>query len=172
MTTKAVSKEQEQQPVDETLTALKKALAEQEKLAEERLNHLKYLQADFDNYRKHFEKEKEHIIQLANESLIKELLMIYEDLERAVQHDQHKDGLLLVQKNLWKILEKHGVKVIESIGKQVDPHLHEVVMKVPSDQEEGIIVEEVQRGFMLKSKVIRPAQVKVAAHQDIKNKEK
>ena len=142
-------------------------LTEKAKLADDRLNQLKYLQADFDNYRKKFDKEKEDIIRLANENLIKELLTVLDDLERSIkliQDETNKNGLVLVYKNFLKILEKHGLKQIESLGKKFDPNLHEVLMKEKSEKEEGVILEEIQKGFMLKSKVIRPSQVKITSN--------
>ncbi len=143
--------------------ALKKELEEKTKLAEDRLNQLRYLQADFDNYRKNFDKEKGCIIRLANESLIKELLVVVDDLERALSLiEKDKEGLVMLQKNLIKILENHGLKGIESLGKRFDPYFHEVLSKEDSDLEEDIVLEEFQKGFMLNSKVIRPSKVKIS----------
>lgn len=142
-----------------------KELKEQTKLAEERLNRLKYLQADFDNYRKKFDKEKEEIIRLANENLIKELIIILDDFEQAlklIENEKNKEGLELLHKKFFKILEDNGLKQIEALGKKFDPNFHEVLMKEISGAEEGIILEEIQRGFMLQSKVIRPSKVKIA----------
>ncbi len=148
---------------NENIEALKKELEEKTKLAEDRLNQLKYLQADFDNYRKNFEKEKHCIIRLANEGIIKELLVVVDDLERALSLiEKDKEGLVMLQKNFIKILENHGLKGIESLGKRFDPYFHEVLSKEPSDIEEGIVLEEFQKGFMLNSKVIRPSKVKVS----------
>src|SRR3989338_9909864 len=83
MESEDVKKEPNQSLEDEASTNSETELIENSKLAEERLNQLKYLQADFDNYRKNFEKEKESIIRLANEKIIKELLVVLDDLERA-----------------------------------------------------------------------------------------
>ena len=148
-----------------SIKRLENEIKETKILAEERLNQLKYLQADFDNYRKKFDKEKEDIIKLANENLIKELLVVVDDFERSliqIQDEEIKNGLLLIYKNLIKILEKHGLKKIESIGQKFDPNYHEVLMKENSDKEDGMILEELTKGFILKSKVIRPSQVKIA----------
>lgn len=145
---------------------IKKELEETKKIAEDRLNQLKYLQADFDNYRKKFEKEKEDIIRLANENLIKELIVILEDFERAlneIKDEKIKEGLKLVYSNFLKLLEKHGLKHIEALGKKFDYNLHEVISKEHSEKEDGIITEEFQKGFMLKSKVIRPSKVKITS---------
>jgi molecular chaperone GrpE len=155
----------ENEKQEEVAFNLEQDLSEKTKLAEERLNQLKYLQADFDNYRKKFEKEKEDIIRLANEKLIKELLIIVDDFERCLEqfeNSEAKNGLILVQRNFFKILEKHGLKQIEALGKKFDPNLHEAVIKETSDEEDGFVLEELQKGFMLKSKVIRPSMVKVS----------
>jgi len=158
--------------LQEKIENLEKELNEKTKLAEERLNQLKYLQADFDNYRKNFEKEKEKIIELANENLIKELIIILDDFEIALQsieNEKNKEGLSLLHKKFFKILESHGLKRIETLGKKFDPYYHEVIKKEKSDKEDGIILEEIQPGYMLKSKVIRHSKVKVAENTGVKN---
>jgi len=147
------------------MNELKKQLDEKTKLAEERLNQLKYLQADFDNYRKNFEREKEAIIELANENLIKDLLIVLDDFERAlksVENERNKEGLAMLHKNFLKILERHGLKQIEALGKKFDPYYHEAFLKEKSDKEDGTVLEELQKGYMLKSKVIRHSKVKIA----------
>jgi molecular chaperone GrpE len=149
----------------EAIQKLKEELEEKSKLSEDRLNQLKYLQADFDNYRKNFEKEKKDIIKLANENLIKEFLIILDDLERAQKENENNKGLSLLYKNFLKILEKNGLKQIESLGKKFNPNLHEVLMKEESEEDEGIILEEFQKGFMLKDKVIRPSKVKISGEK-------
>lgn len=149
----------------EKVETLKKELEEKTKLAEERLNQLKYLQADFDNYRKNFEKEKEKIIELANENLVKELLVVVDDFERALQsieNEKDKEGLIMLHKKFFKVLENQGLKKIEAVGKKFDPYHHEALSKEKSDKEDGVVLEEIQPGYVLKSKVIRHSKVKVA----------
>ncbi len=151
--------------LEERAAGLQKELGEQARLAEERLNQLKYLQADFDNYRKNFEREKENIIRLANEGLIKDLLIILDEfgivLDR-LENERDKAGLNMIYKKLSGILERNGLKQIEAVGKKFDPHLHEAVHKEVSNKEDGLILEEYQKGYMLKSKVIRPSRVKIS----------
>lgn len=156
--------------LEEKIQTLQKELEEKTKLAEERLNQLKYLQADFDNYRKNFEKEKEKIIGLANENLIKELLIIVDDFERALQlieNEKNKEGLIMLHRNFLKVLENHGLKKIEALGKKFDPHYHEALLKEKSDKEDGVVLEEIQPGYILKSKVIRHSKVKVADNKQV-----
>lgn len=150
----------------EKIENLQRELEGKTKLAEERLNQLKYLQADFDNYRKNFEKEKEKIIEFANENLIKELLVIVDDFNRALQ-SLDKEGLIMLYKNFFKILENHGLRKIEVLGKKFDPYHHEALLKEESDKEDGIVLEEIQPGYMLKSKIIRHSKVKVADNKSI-----
>ena len=147
------------------LEQLKKDLDEQTRLAEERLNRLKYLQADFDNYRKWSEKEKASIIALANESLIKDLLVILDDFEHAIpsiSEEKNREGIMMIQKKMQKILKGYGLEPIESVGKKFDPHLHEVICKERCNEESDTILEDIGKGYQLKTKVIRPSKVKIA----------
>ena len=134
-------------------------------LAEERLDHMKYLQADFDNYRKRFDKEKESIIKLANENLIKELIVILDDFESSVrlaENEKNKEGILLMQKKFFALLRKHGLNEIEALGKKFDPYFHDVLCKELSEHNGDEVIEEIQKGYVLGSKVIRPAKVKIS----------
>ncbi|MEM7826850.1 MAG: nucleotide exchange factor GrpE [Candidatus Aenigmatarchaeota archaeon] len=169
-TTEKLSKEQLKKKIEN----LQKDLEEKTRLAEESLNQIKYLQADFDNYRKSLEKEKEKIREFANESLIKELLIILDDFESAlhfVENEKSKEGLNMLYRKFFKILEDHGLKKIEALGKKFDPYYHEAILKERSDKDDGIILEEIQPGYMLKSKVIRHSKVKVAENKPSKSDE-
>jgi molecular chaperone GrpE len=150
------------------IARLEEALTEQKRSAEEQLNRLKYLQADFDNYRKKFDREKEMIIALAEERLMEDLLTTVDDLERIVQGCEdtiQKEGIVLLYKNFMKVLEQHGLKRIETVGKKFDPYYHEAFCLEVCDCETDIILEEFQSGYMLKTKVIRPAKVKVGVER-------
>lgn len=149
------------------LGQVKKDLENQTRLAEERLDRLKYLQADFDNYRKWSEKEKASIIALANENLIKDLLVILDDFDQALpslELEQNKKGMLMIQKKIIKILNEYGLHSIDCIGKKFDPHFHEVICRERCDEEADTILEEIGKGYQLRSKVIRPSKVKIAEH--------
>jgi len=151
----------------EDLEELKGELENQTRLAEERLNRLKYLQADFDNYRKWSEKEKEAIIALANENLIKDLLVILDDFEQALpslEMEQNRGGMQMIQKKMVKILHEYGLQSIEGVGKKFDPQFHEVICKERSNEEANTILEDIGRGYQLRTKVIRPSRVKIAEH--------
>jgi molecular chaperone GrpE len=151
-----------EETMTEDLDQLKKDLENQTQLAEDRFNRLKYLQADFDNYRKWSEKEKASIIALANENLIKDLLVILDDFEQALpslEQEQNREGMKMV-----KILKDYGLHYIECVGKKFDPHFHEVICKERSNEESDTILEDIGKGYLLKSKVIRPSKVKIAEH--------
>ncbi|MDD1673690.1 MAG: nucleotide exchange factor GrpE [Methanomicrobiales archaeon] len=173
MTDESTHADAESETVEEELATqlegwtvqLQEALEGQKKLAEERLDQLKYLQADFDNYRKKFDREKELIIALAEDRLVTELLPIVDDCERILKgttETVQREGIVLLNKNFMKVLENHGLKRIESVGKKFDPYFHEAFCVEKCDCDNGTILEEFQPGYMLKMKVIRPAKVKVA----------
>jgi len=151
----------------EDLEQITQELEEQTRLAEDRLNRLKYLQSDFDNYRKWSEKEKNATIALANESLIKDLLVILDDFEQALpalEGEQNREGIGMIQKKMVKILGEYGLESIEGIGKKFDPQFHEAICKEKSNEEAYTILEDISRGYKMKSKVIRPSKVKIAEH--------
>lgn len=147
------------------IESLRRQFNESNKLAEERLNQLKYLHADFDNYRKKFDRERDQIIKLANENLIKELIVLLDDMDSAIKicHEhENKEGLMKLKKKLYDILQNYGLKEIEAMGTQFNPELHEVLCKESSEQKDDEVIEEIQKGYTLKSKVIRPSKVKVS----------
>jgi len=149
----------------EEIEELKKALAEQTRLAEERLNQLKYLQADFDNFRKWSAKEKETITTLANERLINDLLVILDEFELALPslgQEKNREGMEMIYKKFAKILADYGLQPIECVGKKFDPRFHEVLCTEKCSQEPNTILEDFGKGYQLKSKVIRPSKVKIA----------
>ena len=154
--------------LQESVDVLRKKLEEKAKLAEDRLSQLRYLQADFENYRKNLERERENIIRLANEDLISDLLVVVDDFERALsamKECKDKEGVMMVYSNFIKILENKGLRPIETSGKKFDPNLHEALCREACEKDDGLILEELQKGFMLKSKVIRPSKVKISEKQ-------
>lgn len=149
----------------DTIEQLKKELDEQTRLAEDRLDKLKYLQADFDNFRKWNAKEKDVITSHANERLIQDLLVILDDFERAlpaIEQEKNKEGMQMVYKKLVKILSDYGLEPIECVGKKFDPNIHEALCKEQCGKETGTVLEDLGKGYRLKSKVIRPSKVKIA----------
>lgn len=128
------------------------------------------LRAEFENYRKRTERDRENLVKFAEESLIKELLPFMDNIERAVSSaHNHKDfeslkqGLIMIQKQLKDILTKEGVVDIKTQGEKFNPLVHEVVTEEETDEHpEGTIIEELQKGYTLAGKVIRPGMVKVS----------
>jgi molecular chaperone GrpE len=141
------------------------------KLAAERDEYLalaQRVQADFENYRKRAVRDQERLVAHAHERLVRELLPILDDLERALeageQHEEAKlvDGVKLVEKALRSALAKEGLVEIETDG-PFDPHVHEALLAQPSpDAEPGSVLEVVQRGYRVGDRVVRPARVIVA----------
>jgi molecular chaperone GrpE len=126
------------------------------------------LAADFDNYKKRAARERAEYVALANESLLKELLPILDDLERALtaaeQHEeaQLEEGVRLVHRSLASLLQRNGVREIETDGK-FDPHVHEALLAQPAeDREQGDVLDVIQKGYRLGDRVVRPARVIVA----------
>ena len=126
------------------------------------------LAADFDNYKKRAARERAEYVALANERLLKELLPILDDLERALnaaeEHEeaQLEEGVRLVHRSLASLLERQGVKEIPTDGK-FDPHVHEALLAQPSDEaEQGDVLDVIQKGYTLGDRVVRPARVIVA----------
>jgi molecular chaperone GrpE len=121
--------------------------------------------ADFDNYKKRAAREREQYVMLANERFVKELLPVLDDLERALEAgEEHaiEEGVRLVHRSLASLLERHGVKEIDTAG-AFDPHVHEALLSQPSEAEEGSVIDVVQKGYTLGDRVMRPARVVVAA---------
>ena len=143
-----------------------------EESGEERLaaleDRLLRVAADFDNYKKRAARERDEYVRLANERLVKELLPILDDLERALaaaevhEEAQLEDGVRLVHRSLATLLERNGVREIETEGK-FDPHVHEALLSQPSEAEEGSVIDVVQKGYRLGDRVVRPARVVIAA---------
>lgn len=138
---------------------------------DEAVDRWKRTAADFDNFRKRATREREEYVALANERLVKELLPVLDDLERALvaatEHEEAalEDGVRLVHRALESLLERQGIKEIDATG-MFDPHVHEALLSQPSDAEEGSVIDVVQKGYTLGGRVVRPARVVVAAPQN------
>jgi molecular chaperone GrpE len=151
-----------------------KRLVKGYKQKEEYLDHLRRLKAEFDNYKKRIMKEREELLRYANEDLIKELLPVIDNLERALNEESQthnfesfREGILLIKKQILDILIRKGLKEIESVGKPLDPALHHAMMQRNSNQyQEDIIIEELQKGYLLHDRVIRPSQVIVSSGKE------
>src|SRR3989338_6228308 len=141
-------------------------LAEYRKKAEEYLNSWKRTAADFENYKKRREKEDRELLQFAQEITVVKMLPTLESLENGLKHAPQdekyqvwSEGVIKVVKQLEKVLLEMGVQKIKTVGEKFDPGLHEAVEVVDSDAESGTIAEEIQAGYKLNNKIIRPAKV-------------
>jgi molecular chaperone GrpE len=163
-----VNDETRNEELETETRSVEKKLAEAEAKAEEHLDDLKRLAAEFDNYRKRAARDQEALVARAAERLVKELLPVLDDLERALEAaERHEeaalvDGVKLVRESLRKALEKEGLAEIDTDG-PFDPHVHEAMLTQPGNgAESGSVLEVVQRGYRLGDKVVRPARVIVA----------
>jgi len=141
---------------------------ELEKRVSEQKDSLMRLQAEFENFQKRNEKEKIEYLKIVNAGLLKDFLPLVDSISEAVkQGAKHENkemvqGLELIEEQLIKILEKNGVKFIETEGKSFDFNLHECMMTAhEKGKKEGEILEEFQKGYLINGRVLRPAKVKV-----------
>jgi len=173
-TTEPKSKATEERPAQKSPRELEKALNEQHRLADDYLNRLKYLQADFENYKRRMSREIPSMSEAGVRRVSMELLVVLDELDCALEAGRKStgneavlDGVELVKKKLVSILEKEGLERIEAVGQKFDPNKHEALMQVPAkDDEEGTIIEEIRPGYAFKGQVIRPSLVKVATRKE------
>ncbi len=158
--------------VEEKQAHLETALNEEKDRADDYFRRLQYLQADFENYRKRVEKEMGDAKRFGNERLLSDLLIVNDELELALSKAEESkqnpvliEGVQMVHKRLQSLLSKEGVQKIQSLGTKFTPDLHEAALRVPSDKEDGTILEEIRAGYLLKGRVLRPSIVKVAEKQ-------
>lgn len=154
------------QKLKSELSETKKMLKEKTKTADDYLSKLQWLQAEFENFRKRIDKEKNDYVKYANKNLIMKLLDSVDDFERIMNNIKDKeitDGLNMIYKNFLHVLENEGLKKIDASGKNFDPYKHEAFLQVvDNSKSENTVVEELQKGYMLNENVIRPAKVKIS----------
>lgn len=127
-------------------------------------------QAEIDNLRKRYQKEQQELAKFANESLLKQLLPVADNLEKAIEHSQNetsadalRKGVELTLKSLMDVLQKAGVETIEAVGEPFDPNFHEAVSEVADDSvETGTVIKDLQKGYVLNQRLIRPSMVIVS----------
>jgi molecular chaperone GrpE len=153
---------------------LKELLEQERAKAAEYLDSWRRAAADFSNYRKRAEKDSGELTKFSNMLLISRLLPVLDDFDRALQTLPENlrdltwiDGVMLIARKMRAVLEAEGVKPIEAQGKPFDPNIHEAVIHEESDKhEEGTVISELQKGYMLHDKVLRPTLVKVAKKKE------
>jgi molecular chaperone GrpE len=145
---------------------LQKLLAEKQEL----MNTLVRRQADFENYRKRIEKERQQERHRGVEGLIEQLLPMLDAFDRAlVGHDDpanadYRKGFEMIRGQLWSALAKQGLERVQSVGKEFDPHLHHAIENVETAEHvPGVVVGELQPGYLFHGRVLRPAMVRVSA---------
>ncbi len=145
-------------------------LSDSAKKTQEYFDKLLRLHAEFENFKKRSIKERQQFFKFANEGLIRELINVLDNFERAFESANKMSdlkslhqGVEMILKQIHQLLEKNGVKKIECLGKPFDPVQQEAIAHIESDEQpENTVVEEVQKGYLLEERLIRPAVVKVS----------
>lgn len=152
---------------DEAIFKSKAMLEEKENEIIDLNNKLTRLQADFQNFKRRTEKDRENSISYGIEAIILDLLPVIDNFQRAMAAQEEKEdnfykGISMIEKQFIEVLERNSVREIEALGKEFDPNLHHAVSAVESEEEQGTVIEVLQKGYTLKDKVIRPSMVVVA----------
>ncbi len=153
--------------------ALRQALETAKKTADEEHDRVLRLSAEFDNYKKRMNRQMDELRKYANETLLKDLLPVVDNLERALNlagentgekmAESFKEGVEMTLNEILKILERHHVTPIEALGKPFDPVFHEAVMQEPSEKApENTVINEFQKGYMIHDRLLRPSMVVVS----------
>ena len=159
---------------EEELRRLREALEAKSREVEEHRDRYLRAAAEFDNARKRAARERDEYSRYANESLLRELLPVLDNFERALQAVRGEPaaaavtaGVELIQRELLRVLEKFGVTSFTSVGQPFDPERHEAIARVPAQgRPEGTVADETARGYLLNGRVLRPAMVTVASSPD------
>jgi molecular chaperone GrpE len=156
---------------EENIDILKEAVAEEKENAANNLAGWKRAQADLENYRRRAEQEKGEIARFGNTQIMLGLLPVIDDLERAIDSvpsdladNSWVDGMRLITRKLRMNLEAQGLTQIKALGEQFDPNIHEAVMQAQG--EEGKVVEEIEKGYKLNDRLIRPSKVVVGSGEE------
>lgn len=163
-------------PTDPQPTADSALAAEVQKLKaekEELMQTMMRRQADFENFRKRTERDRSEEAKRGVERLVLDLIPVIDAFDRALQahddprYEEYRKGITLIRKQLWDAIAKHGVLPIDAAGKPFDPHHHQAIERVESEEyPDGTVVAVFQDGYMFNGRVLRPAIVRVAVHPD------
>ncbi|MFI8648974.1 nucleotide exchange factor GrpE [Bacillus velezensis] len=164
----AASQEQHEETAGQE-EALQHQIDELQGLLDEKENKLLRVQADFENYKRRSRLEMEAAQKYRSQNVVTEILPALDNFERALQVEAESEqtksllqGMEMVRRQLMDALEKEGVEAIEAVGQEFDPNLHQAVMQVEDENfGSNIVIEELQKGYKLKDRVIRPSMVKV-----------
>lgn len=167
-------KRKKEEKREEAVEALERLLEEKEASIKKLQDSALYFQADFENFKKLKAKEREETLKYGNEVLIKELLPVIDNLERALSHAAQTEeakaiaeGVTLTLNQFLKVLEKSGVTRIEAAGTRFDPTIHEAFFQEErDDMEPDMVVSEYQKGYMLNGRLLRPATVVISKNRE------
>ena len=162
----------------EELAELREKLEAKEKEAKEHYERYLSQVAEVDNFKKRINRDKEDAIRYANENLIRDILPVIDNLERAIAHAQGGgngkplvEGVEMVLRGLLDVIGKHGVVQVPAVGEVFDPGKHEAMAQVESSQyEPNTVVDEHHRGYLLRDRLLRPALVTIAKTPQVKEK--
>jgi len=156
-----------------TVAELETSLKEKTKLEETYLSQLRYARADLENLQKHIQRRIDEGVTREKAKLIMQILPVVEDVDltldeaKKVRNSSLLEGIEMIRKKLWKVLSCEGLCPIEAMGKPFDPHMHEALQEIETcDYSEGIVVQEIRKGYLLNGKVFRPSLVKVSCSPD------
>jgi len=156
-----------------TVAELEASLKEKTKREEAYLSQLQYARADLENLQKHIQRRIDEGVTREKAKLIMQLLPVVEDIDltlveaRKTRHSSLLEGIEMIRKKLWKVLTCEGLCPIEPVGNLFDPHMHEAVQRIETcDCPEGIVVQEIRKGYLLNGTVFRPSLVKVTCKPD------
>ena len=170
----AVEEPSTEEVLERSVEELACELDESRGLALDYLNHLQRLTAEFDNYKKRMDRERSEIIEYASFDLVAELIDVMENMERGIasardseDRDSILKGMEMVYNQLKSILESRGLEPIDAVGQKFDHQCHEAMMKEPSDEcPNNTVIEEFQRGYRIKDRVVRYSKVKLSENKE------
>ena len=160
---------------DEPVEELHKEIEAKDALIKDLQDKMLYFQAEFENFKKLKAREKQETLKFGNETLLQELIPVLDNMEMALEHASHADdvkaiaeGVKLTFNQFLKVLEKSGVERLEAVGKKFDPNLHEALYQEErDDMEPDTVVSEVQKGYLLNGRVVRPSRVSVSKKPEV-----
>lgn len=150
------------------LAKIRDDLKECEAEKKEYLDGWQRAKADLINYKKDETKRFEEFMKYAAEGIVAEVVQVLDSFDLALRHEMPKEverGIVLIRSQLEDILRRRGLEVIQAAGQKFDPALHESVGEAEADGDEGMVAEELQKGYMLNGRIIRPARVKISKHK-------
>ena len=163
---------------EQAVERLTRELAAKSVEAEQNYDRFLRERAEFENYKKRAQRERAEAQRFAAEQLVRDLLPVIDNLERAVEHAESGgngqplvEGVRLVLKSALDVLERHGVTRVEAAGKQFDPAFHEAILQVPdAERQPNEVVAQFQAGYLLNDRLLRPAQVSVSSAPPVEKK--